>query len=258
MEQDYIPYHAETNPPKANVLILAPHPDDEIFGCGGAIMRHLAQGDSVSVIIATDGHAAIHHIDEIAKQNYIATRYQESRNAAHVLGYHEIQFWDFSDRELSHNKSTVQLAVQAIQNLQATLIYAPSIFEIHPDHFSLANIAVDAVIATQTTLMMYEIGVPLRPNFLLDITDLKARKRQAMECFSSQIQLNDYIEIIESLNIYRTYTLPSNVKVAEGFYQISGEMLKQFPPLRFGKTYQTTLQMQRKSLFQYLLDYFKR
>lgn len=258
MEQDYIPYHAEINPPKANVLILAPHPDDEIFGCGGAIVRHLAQGDSVSVIIATDGHAATLHADELAKQNYITTRYQESRNAAHVLGYQDIQFWDFSDRELLHNKSTVQLAVQSIQNLQATLIYAPSIFEIHPDHFALAKIAIEAVIATQTTLIMYEIGVPLRPNFLLDITDLKIRKRQAMKCFESQIQHNDYIEIIESLNFYRTYTLPSNIKAAEGFYQISGKTLKQFPHLRFGKTYQTALQMQRKSLFQCLLDYFKR
>lgn len=258
MEQDYIPYQAEINPPKGNVLILAPHPDDEVFGCGGAIMRHLSQNDQVSVIIATDGHAAIIHENENAKQRYISMRYQESKNAEQVLGYEELHFWGFPDRELKYNKSTVEKTIQSIQNLQATVIYAPSIFEIHPDHFNLAQIAIDAVIATQTTLMMYEIGVPLRPNFLLDIADLKDRKHQAMQCFSSQTQLNDYINIIQSLNIYRTYTLPNHVKAVEGFYLISGETLQKSPLLRFGKTHQTELQMQRKSIFQCLLDFFNR
>jgi LmbE family N-acetylglucosaminyl deacetylase len=256
MEQDYIPYHAEINPPKGKVLILAPHPDDEVFGCGGAIMRHLAQGDAVSVIIATDGHAAVIHENEKAKQNYISNRYQESRNAATVLGYENLEMWHFPDRELKYNNLTVEKTIQTILKNQATLIYAPSIFEIHPDHFNLAQIAIDAVIATQTSLMMYEIGVPLRPNFLLDITDLKERKHQAMEYFSSQTQLNDYINIVESLNIYRTYTLPENVKSAEGFYLISGETLQKKPLLRFGKTRQTELQMQRKPFFQRLLDLF--
>lgn len=256
MEQDYIPYHAETYPPRATVLILAPHPDDEVFGCGGAIMRHLAQGDAVSVIIATDGHAAVIHESEKAKQNYILMRYQESQNTAQLLGYQYLNFWGFPDRELKYNNLTVEKTIQTILRNKATLIYAPSIFEIHPDHFNLAQIAIDAVIATQTSLMMYEIGVPLHPNFLLDITDLKERKYQAMACFRSQTQLNDYINIIESLNIYRTYTLPENIKAAEGFYLISGETLQKTPLLRFGKTYQTELQMQRKPFFQRLLNLF--
>jgi LmbE family N-acetylglucosaminyl deacetylase len=256
MEQDYIPYHAESNPPKGNVLILAPHPDDEVFGCGGAIMRHISQNDQVSVIIATDGHAAIIHENEQAKQKYISMRYQESEKAAHILGYENMDYWGFPDRELKYNKLTVEKTIQSIQNLQATVIYAPSIFEIHPDHFALAQIAIDAVIATQTTLMMYEIGVPLHPNFLLEITELKSRKRQAMQCFSSQTQLNDYINIIESLNIYRTYTLPAQVKAAEGFYRISGETLQKTPALQFGLTRQTKLQMQRKPFFQCFLDLF--
>ena len=47
-----------------NVLILVPHCDDEVLGCGGAIQRHIARGDSVSVCFAKDIY------DERSKNQY--------------------------------------------------------------------------------------------------------------------------------------------------------------------------------------------
>src|SRR4030042_4670203 len=41
--------------PFKNVLILAPHPDDDVLGCGGAIIKHKVDKDFVSVICFTDG-----------------------------------------------------------------------------------------------------------------------------------------------------------------------------------------------------------
>ena len=43
------------------VLVVAPHPDDEALGCGGTIMRHIASGDSVAVLIVTDGRRSRAH-----------------------------------------------------------------------------------------------------------------------------------------------------------------------------------------------------
>ena len=37
------------------VLVIAAHPDDEVLGCGGAILRHSQEGDEVFVIIAAEG-----------------------------------------------------------------------------------------------------------------------------------------------------------------------------------------------------------
>ncbi len=36
------------------VIVIAPHPDDETLGCGGAILRHIADGDMVHWLIVTD------------------------------------------------------------------------------------------------------------------------------------------------------------------------------------------------------------
>lgn len=83
MESQFIPYTVSPAP-YGRVLVLAPHPDDEVFGCGGAIMQHLAQGDEVTVIILTDGRAAIEHADVASMMQYVEIRRQESRAAAAI------------------------------------------------------------------------------------------------------------------------------------------------------------------------------
>jgi predicted NBD/HSP70 family sugar kinase len=67
-------------------------------------------------------------------------------------------------------------------------------------------------------LVQYEVGVPLKPNLLLDMTSLWPRKLQAMQCFTSQLQTQNYAKHIEALNTYRTYALPLDVSHAEAFY----------------------------------------
>ena len=54
-ESELIPYHAVGEVGQGSALVLAPHPDDEVLGCAGAILRHVARGDPVRVIILTDG-----------------------------------------------------------------------------------------------------------------------------------------------------------------------------------------------------------
>ena len=75
-ESDLVPYSACAVLPARSVLVLAPHPDDEVFACGGAIMRHVGAGVPVSVLVLTDG----------ALYGDASVRQLESRAAAKVLG----------------------------------------------------------------------------------------------------------------------------------------------------------------------------
>ena len=54
MENLLVPNQATVEIPCARILVLAPHPDDEVFGCGGAIMRHVDRGKPVQVIVVSD------------------------------------------------------------------------------------------------------------------------------------------------------------------------------------------------------------
>jgi LmbE family N-acetylglucosaminyl deacetylase len=41
----------------SRVLVFAPHPDDEVLGCGGALALHARRGDHVRVVVVSDGGA---------------------------------------------------------------------------------------------------------------------------------------------------------------------------------------------------------
>lgn len=226
MEQLLVPYQAAKNLEAASVLVLAPHPDDEVFGCGGAIMRHVASGQTVQVIILSDG---AYRADKDQQSSYASLRRSESVQAAGVLGCGEPQFWGLPDREIEYGELLVQRIEQAIRGVQADLIYAPSIYEMHPDHRALGMAALEAVRRNngQLKLAMYEVGVPiLRPTLLLDISDLRDRKQQAMACFVSQLKEQAYDQHISALNKFRTYTLGSKVTAAEAYVIADAQALK--------------------------------
>ncbi len=210
IESDWIPYHAVQTLGTGPVLALAPHPDDEVFGCGGAIMRHVAAGDPVTVIIVTDGGAGC---DRPERAAYVAQRRAESWAAAALLGYGEPELWEYRDRELTCDEPLVQRLLAAVHRVGARWLYAPSPYEIHPDHrmLGLAAWEVARRMGAELDLAFYEIGAPLPPNRLLDITDLIERKRQAIACFAGQLAVQDYDRHVMALNTYRTYTLPREV-----------------------------------------------
>src|SRR5256885_127055 len=74
------------------LLVLAPHPDDEVIGCGGLVALHLREGRPVHVVVCTDG----------AQAGDGAQREAESRTALAMLGDATIEFLRFPDRELEN------------------------------------------------------------------------------------------------------------------------------------------------------------
>lgn len=223
MESDLIPYTASPVPAANAVLILAPHPDDEVFGCAGAILRHVNAAVPVHVILLTDGAAA----------GDVAKRALESIAAAHVLGYGKPIFWGLPDRQLRYTEALVQRIIKEIQATNADLVYAPSPWEVHPDHRQAYMLAAEAVrrLGYPLRLVSFEVGVPLHPNMLLDISDVSTVKTEAMHCFESQQANQDYARHIQALNQYRSYTLPPGTHAAEAFCILTANDLNQAWPL---------------------------
>lgn len=215
IESRYIPYEAQLRIRRGRALFFAPHPDDEVFGCSGALLQHVADGDEVRVVVVTDG--SFGHSADL--EDYRQARERESRAAALILGYDELVFWRYPDRGLVSNSALVGKIQTEILAFKADIVYAPSWWEIHPDHAALSEAVTGAVRALggRVVLALYEVGVPLQANCLLDITPLVEIKKKAMAAFSGQLALQSYDRHILALNVFRTYTLPSRVRYAEAY-----------------------------------------
>ena len=222
LESDLIPYSASPCLPARSVLVLAPHPDDEVFGCGGAIALHVKNGHRVCVVILTDG--ALYADSDV--------RQRESVAAAQLLGYGTPEFWGFPDGGMCYSDELAQRLADRIAQCGADLVYAPSPLEYHPDHQQTQLLAAEAVrrSAPDVRLACYEVGAPLRPNVLLDITAELETKEAAMRCFASQQEHQNYLGHIQALNFYRTYTLGAEVKSAEAFWVVPAGDALNAPP----------------------------
>ncbi|MEE8429196.1 MAG: PIG-L family deacetylase [Gammaproteobacteria bacterium] len=234
MQESPVPNKADKRIGGKRALVFAAHPDDEVFGCAGAIMRHVQDGDNVQVIIVTDGAYPVK--DSIDPQSYRKTRQQESIAAAWVLGYGLPDFWGLPDQGVEYGEVLVERMVEAIFASDADTIYTPSVYEAHSDHRVVALSAMEAVRRCERNveLLMYEVGVPLRPNTLLDITSLMDRKSEAMACFKSQLRYQSYDEQITALNRFRTYTLPAQIQSAEAYRKVTALELANNPLLAYG------------------------
>lgn len=217
-ETDRIPYEIGELPSSktGSALILAPHPDDEVFGCGGAAAQYVNNGVRVQAFVLSDGGL---WGQPRAGLSIVETRRLESIEASHILGCTPPRFGVWPDRSLNCDDAVVASIVTAIQETDADIVFAPSLWEIHPDHFEIALAALKALEKTARScfLIQYEVGSPLLPNCLVDISSVMDMKDRAIGCFVSQLAMQSYDRHMKALNTYRTYTLPGHVLAAEAF-----------------------------------------
>ena len=209
------------------LLILAPHPDDEVLGCGGFASLTVRAGGAAMAVIATDGGAGNFSGKEEA-QAYIALREQESRSAAQIAGLLEPKFFRFADRSLREQATALGIRlIETIREYKPSILLAPSPAEIHPDHIAAAHAAFDSLIEVRRgetvspfELWFYEVSAALAPNRLIAIDDAIEAKRDALRVFASQLRERPFDELILGLNRWRAMTLPPPIRFAEAFHAV--------------------------------------
>jgi len=207
------------------LLVFAPHPDDEVIGCGGLIAQHLRERRAVRIVVATDG----------AEAGDAATREEESRRGVARLGEADLQFLRFPDRGLGVDASA--RIREQLREFRPDLILVPSLGEIHPDHLALARAFISAIQSDETLfadlaiarVAFYEVSQPLRPNTIVDISDVAELKYAAIAEHTSQLAVRDYVSYARGLNAYRAMTMPPETKFAEAYFVVDLPSLRTTP-----------------------------
>lgn len=188
-----------------NVLVVAPHPDDEAIGCGGMIAHHVQLGDRVQVTFLTSGELCSKHrpADEVR-----ALREKEAQAAAAVLGTAECAFLRRPDWGLDDDLEATGAALSAVvQRFAPERIYAPHAHEWHPDHRAAHTAACRAAAAQglpPECVLGYEVWTPLREYTVVeDVSEHIGRKLEAIRCYESQLETFDYVQAAAGLSSFR-------------------------------------------------------
>jgi LmbE family N-acetylglucosaminyl deacetylase len=201
------------------VLCVAPHPDDETAGCGGMLAFHARAGDPVTVAILTDGARGSHRRER--DEDYVRLRQAEAVAALAVLGLpRPPEFLGLPDGGLATVADLRARLAALVRRVAPRTVYAPSPFEIHADHVAAAVAAVGAAAdaAPDARVLLYEIGVPVPANVLVDVTPVAELKYRALRSYASQLAANDFLPKTEGLNRYRTVNVDlPGVLFAEGY-----------------------------------------
>lgn len=118
---------------KQNILIISPHGDDEILGCGGTIHKLCSTGNEVYVLVITNAH---HGNPKLYSKIFLKKIRNETISANKFLGVKEVFFFDFPVNNL--NKIDYSLIIDSIKKIiikiKPNQIFIPHGNDIHNDH----------------------------------------------------------------------------------------------------------------------------
>lgn len=193
------------------VLAVGAHPDDIELGCGGALAKHVAAGDEVTMLVVTRGEEG---------PGDTAQRVAEQERAAKVLGVHRLLWGEgFLDCRVSLQElELVHLIEDAVRLTGASIIYTHSANDSHQDHRAVSQCTMGAARWVSTVLTY---GGPsalgYHPSAYVDISDSLDKKIDALMCHVSQADASEKVSASWVRSSAEHYGFLCRRPYAEGF-----------------------------------------
>lgn len=207
---------------KGTILVFAPHPDDEVLGCGGTIAKRVSQGYKVVVCLAT-------------RTNEWEQRIEEMHKADEWLGVSNLELLMLPELNLDRiDRCKLNGKIlSVVERYAPTEVYIPYRKDLHTDHRELAEAVIIATrpkysftpkrvyayeTLSETGWNYLETENSFSPNVYENIEDTIEKKLEALSLFESQMYSYPScrsVEAIKSLAIYRG--TQAEMKYAESF-----------------------------------------
>lgn len=196
------------------VLVIAPHPDDEILGCGGTIKKHTNKGDEVYLCIVTRAYTPDW------SQEFIDNRKKEIKCANEILGIKETFFLDLPTVKLDTigQKKINDLIGEVIKKTGPEILYLPFAQDSNKDHRLVFKAGLFASKPVKK-ILSYSYESPLFvPNLYIDIFNTLEDKLKAMSCYQNELKDYPHPRSLEAIKITaQKRGIESGLKAAEAF-----------------------------------------
>lgn len=160
------------------VLAVGAHPDDIELGCAGALLRHKAAGDSVTMAVMTVG--------ALGPQG-VTSRVREQEAAAAVLGA-DLVWGGFDDGEVPHGRPSVEFLDSVVRAVDADLVYVHAPHDTHQDHVAVSAAALAASRRLGSLLYFQSPSTTsFDPTIFVDVGSTLAGKLASLNAHWSQV-----------------------------------------------------------------------
>jgi len=214
------------------VLVIAPHMDDEVLGCGGSVAKHVENGDEVFVCFVA--HRVYNHkFDKKRNEREINC----ALNAKKILGYREAKFLGLNDERLDVSIQDIIIPLEKyVHNVDPEIVYIPHSGDINQDHKAVfqASAIVLRPFANKNLkrILCYEIpstteqaqsiaGQAFTPNCYVNIEKYLKQKIEALKAYKTEMRPFPHprsVKAIKALAVKRGTEI--GFKAAEAFMMI--------------------------------------
>jgi len=179
------------------LLVIAPHPDDEMLGPGGTLLKMVRRGAEVMVLYLTSG--ATHEME---------VREAEAIDVGERCGFS----CTFLRQKAGSLEASVDLADQlgaCVRTFGPDTLFIPFVLDDHKDHRKASEILVrafrtGAAAPSNLAVWAYQVYTALLPNVIVDITEVIDDKTEAISRYRSQMERRDWAHFARGLNAFNS------------------------------------------------------
>jgi len=190
------------------VLAVGAHPDDVELGCGATLLRHVARGDRVTILVLTVGQRG--RIDGMSRQ-------AEQQDAAARLGV-ELRWGGFTDGSIPDGPETITVIDEVVAATGAQILYTHATHDTHQDHRATATASVAAGRRLPTVLQFETPSSQhFEPTIYVDVAGTIEDKLAALRSHLSQVLRQGPVDLeaIEAQARFRGFQ--GRLRYAEAF-----------------------------------------
>lgn len=188
-------------PQNQSILIIAPHPDDEVIGMGGTLVKMKENGCNISVLYLTFG------ADE-------QTRI-EAAKSAQFIGY-DCDYFDFLPKNIPCDTKIFEQIARIINTQKPQTIFIPFLLDDHDDHRRASELLLEVFDQklvqdfASMDIWAYQVYTTLPLNAVVNITDVLDKKLKAIRCYQSRFRQRDWAHFSKGLNALNVRYLHGN------------------------------------------------
>jgi len=192
------------------ILVISPHPDDEVLGCGGTMAKHSINKDEVYLCIVTKGY------EPDWSKEFMENMKEQIDESSKTLGVKETYFLDYPTAKLDtvSQKKLNESFFEIIEKIKPDILYFPHKGDLNKDHriiFESVLVASRPINHKIKRILSYEVLSetewgqqiePFIPNVYVDVSETFTKKIEAMNAYKSELKKYPHprsIEIIEVL-----------------------------------------------------------